>query len=436
MSRLFLRIYVRILLALGLAVFAAGLYGRETLDRAVERQLEQSLGGPARIARARLPADRPDDAELRRLLEGVFGLEVDVLDPAALPDAVRARLALGEVVAQVHGLHPPFVYVPLPWGEVVGAIGPLNEARPIDEKRGLVMLVAILGAVAVGLWFLVRPLERDLGTLATAARRLGDGDLAARARVAGREDAVGELARTFDEMAERIEALVAGQRELLRAVSHELRTPLARLRFGLELLSGDEDAGARVTRIRRLEEDIGELDALVAELLTWARLDAAAQVSRGDVDPRALVDEVVGALRLLHPSVDVVVEGDGGVVRVDPALARRAVQNLVSNAKRHASTRVRVHAEAVASGMRVVVDDDGPGVPEADRARILEPFVRLDEARTRDAGGTGLGLAIVTAIARAHGGGVEVGQAEAALGGARFVLVLKGPGEGSGASPG
>ena len=182
------------------------------------------------------------------------------------------------------------------------------------------------------------------------------------------------------------------QRRQLAFASHELRSPLARLRVSLELLAGDEALKERAAR------DLGELDALIGELLEASRLEALGKPDRGEtVDLLGLVAEEAAR-------TGAVVEGEPALVRGDPRLLRRLVRNLLDNARRHAAgADVEARVERVGEGARLTVADRGPGVPEAQRERIFEPFYR--PPGTPETGASfGLGLALVRQIARAHGG--------------------------------
>src|SRR5262249_33651026 len=189
-------------------------------------------------------------------------------------------------------------------------------------------------------------------------------------------------------MAERIESLVRGQRELLANVSHELRSPLARVRVALELLPRTPETEARFADV---VADLEELDRLIDDVLTAARLDSGTfPLHPDDVDVAYLLEGV--AARAAHDPLtdgkEVRVEADGvGIVRADAALLRRALWNLVENAAKYGAPPVVLRAERLPEAVVLSVEDDGPGIPAEARARVLEPFVRLDEARTPAARG-------------------------------------------------
>jgi two-component system sensor histidine kinase CpxA len=282
----------------------------------------------------------------------------------------------------------------------------LLEPRALGWRLGALLLV--VGALS---FWLARYLSRPVGALRQATRQLSGGDLAARVggRVGGRRDEIGELARDFDAMAERIEALVGSQQRLLRDVSHELRSPLARLSVALELArarSGEAAVGA----LDRIEREAGRLDELIGQLLLLQRLEAgSADDGPADLDLGELLAEVVADAGFEAAAV-------GREVRLEPSdpcrlpgrpeLLRSAFDNVIRNAAHHtpAGTAVEVGCRAVGDGLEVTVRDHGPGVADGDLERIFEPFYRVEEARERSSGGVGLGLAIAARAVRVHGG--------------------------------
>ena len=216
--------------------------------------------------------------------------------------------------------------------------------------------------------------------------------------------------------------------EMVSAVAHELRTPVARLRFGLEMTAEAQTDEARQKYLAGMDGDIDDLDALVDEMLVYSRLERGSpNLSFQQVELGALVDQVIGELAPLRPDVSVdrgecvVAEDGSGWADAEPQYLRRALSNLITNAMRHAERQVRVSFTINGQTARLDVDDDGPGVPEADWEKVFTPFLRLDDSRTRASGGHGLGLSIVRRIIYWHGGRSQVGHSE--LGGARFSLV-------------
>jgi signal transduction histidine kinase len=278
--------------------------------------------------------------------------------------------------------------------------------------------LALIAAVALGAWPLVRRVTRRLERLQTQVDALGAGDLGARVEVEGRDE-VAALAASFNRAAGQIARLVDAQRSMLAGASHELRSPLARIRLALELHARDPRPGLR----EQIERDVAEMDELIGELLLASRLDAA--VPPGplrDVDLLALVAEEAAR-------TGAIVSGEPVVVATsDSRMLRRLIRNLLENARRHgggAEVEASVRSVDASSRARAVlrVDDRGPGVPEAERERIFEPFYRREGARSEGAGGgVGLGLALVRRIARHHGG--EARCLARPGGGTRFEVVL------------
>jgi len=272
----------------------------------------------------------------------------------------------------------------------------------------LLALTAFVGALC---FWLARTLTSPVEKLRRVVRSLAGGDLAARVapRIAARSDEIGDLARDFDAMAARIEALVGAQRRLVRDVSHELRSPLARLAVALELARKRAGAGA-AGQLDRIELEAGRLDALVDQLLTLSRLEAAdTPAAHEPVDLDELVDRVAddAAFEASARDVQVAVEKSGGcVVNGDAEALRSALENVVRNAVHYSAAggEVRVAAAREGHSAAVRVTDAGPGVPEEQLQAVFEPFFRVEEARDRQRGGAGLGLAIAARAVRLHGG--------------------------------
>lgn len=422
MRALFLRLFGGLLLALTLALpivlFIILRQYAGTEEARSERNLRYTLNIIAERLRATADEDRPP---LLAQIAREAGLRVTLEPTEALDPALRARLADG---------HP---------AATMGMSGVLVVRRRLDAQQVIALhlpplalrysaqplLTATLGllTLAVGLMVAIWPIQRELQRLATAAERLGAGDLSV--RVGSRDKGpVGELARTFDQMADRIQRGMNEQKSLLHAVSHELRTPLARLRFGAALLEREQDPERRARQAADLDRDVSELDDLVEELLSFARLDQSGPPLRPEpLSLRALLDELAERDLPLYPERQITVDAaPEAVIFADRRLLSRAVGNLLINAARHASSQVLLRGARADGGWRIEVEDDGPGILPSERERIFLPFVRLEADRGRTSGGAGLGLAIVARIACLHGG--EVHAEASPLGGARLTLWL------------
>ncbi|MCA3790329.1 ATP-binding protein, partial [Burkholderia sp.] len=314
-------------------------------------------------------------------------------------------------------------YMPLADGSVLHA-HPI-EPPDLDIRIYAYMLLALATLFAVVLW--IHYHWRDIRRLQEAARTFGAGTLSTRVKLSGKSN-IYELSQQFNDMAARIEASIKQQREMMHGISHELKTPLARLEFGLALLAEPDETGRMRERRDALRRDVRELDELVTELLTIGRLEqGASELAPMEVVVDALIDSVAGNVANdvadRGITLDVSALGAPATHVCDPKLVARALLNLIRNGARYASHKVLLAAAADATGALVLsVDDDGPGIPAAERARVFEPFQRLDSSRDRQTGGFGLGLAIVRRVAQVHGGDVRL--EDSPLGGARFVITL------------
>jgi two-component system sensor histidine kinase RstB len=425
MDRLFVRIYLKLFASLLAAALLSGLWAIPRAQQVVQRNITASFAPVVALAATTLgeAARRGEDLEplLAKLRAGGLGAALLPREQVRLGLEAEAQLDRGEPVLRGPNsdLH---VYVRIPGTARVLREGPLLRANPVGGSRAAALLVAVLAGLLLGVHLLLRPIRRRLGALAEAAERLGEGNIQARA-VPGPPDVIGGLAGSFNRMADRIQRLFALQQELLLVVSHELRTPLQRMHFRLE--AARDPGPDREEQFIKLDRDIEELGSLVDELLTYARLKEA-DLDRERTDLRPMLAEVVAGLQPLPRSVTIQVESPETplLAAVDRRLLCRAVGNLAVNAARHARSRVRIGAALESGAVTIDVDDDGEGVPEAERDRIFEPFQRLATPRTRAGAGFGLGLAIVRRVAERHGGNVRALSAD--LGGARFRLSLPG----------
>lgn len=288
----------------------------------------------------------------------------------------------------------------------------------VDLAHLLSLMVLALGMTALGV-ALVAPPARQLRRLAQTARALEDGDLAARTEVP-QGGLVAPVARAMNAMAAQIQRVVGWQELMLQTVAHELRTPLARVRFVAQRVADATDEVERAAALATLDADLTELEDLVSSVLSLVRADHGAALERVPVDVDALVREILDRFERVHPNPSIALgyvgpAATGAWASVDPAAARRVLDNLLRNAVAHAQAEVRVLVVQEDTAILVAVEDDGDGLPDESRNLVVEPFVRLDDDRART--GTGLGLAIVKGLVEAHGHPVVLRQG--ALGGLR-----------------
>jgi signal transduction histidine kinase len=445
MTSLTLRIYLTVVLALALFATGAGwLFQRQVQSERgrFEEQASERVAAWGDLIQHSLPAaDADPGQQAEALREWSQRLRV----PMALDDAAGTRIGASESYLRRSELPgaPRGLAVPLDDGRTLWVMrAPLQAMRPDGMPRpggrggppgflpaflppwlhgaGLVVVLLLLFvAVAAGAYPVARRLTRRLNSLKDGVERFGAGALGQRVDASGRDE-VAAVAASFNQAAERIEALVRSHQSLLANASHELRSPLARLKMALSLLE-EVPAGAQRERLKaEIGTNIGELDALVEEVLLASRLDAQrADSALAAVDLIALAAEE-GArhgaeLQTAHATL---------VVPGDERLLRRALRNLLENARRYGGGEITLYARRVTDPSpraELRVCDRGPGVPEALRERIFEPFFRLPGHAERE-GGVGLGLALVKQIAERHGGQVRC-EAQAG-GGSCFVLSL------------
>lgn len=414
MQRLYLQFYVTILVVLAVFVGAAVLLWRVADD---DNRTPQYLDVAAELTGALLPDATAPQADQQRAIEGLqrklrfdialYERDGDMIAMAGKPpprfDPNRARTGWRR------GPGGPNFVLQLPDGRWLVARQVRERPNPIFWIAAALGLVAV--AVAIGSFPVVRGLGRRLERLKAGVDRLGGGDLGARVKVEGRDE-VAALAASFNRSAERIEALVAAHRLLLANASHELRTPLTRISVAASLLGDAADPRTRES----LKRDVAELDELIEQILLASRLEALpALEQREPVDLLALAAEE-------SSHYDVEVDGEPVTVSGDRTLLRRLVRNLVENAQRYGGgTPIEVSVRREDGCAVLEVTDQGPGVPEAERQRIFEPFYRLAGA-SESGRGSGLGLALVLDIARRHGGDAVCLAAEG--GGSRFRVDL------------
>ncbi len=434
MKKLFFYFYIYVVLAMVVLQFAFN----PVVEHYVEKYLGQQL-----------------NQYFRELVKGTFYLLIEDLrhypeqswqdrintlqprfaEPIALSsyremkfsDDELKQILEGRIIVQNEG---DLFHQKLKNSDYVLTLGPFPEFNPKMLPFNVLIwasMIIILGILAL-LWAL--PFWQKLRKLSTAAEAFGNGDFSARASIPQRSS-LADLADAFNSMADRIQLLINSHKELTSAVSHELRTPISRMRFGLEMHETASEASERRRYLTEIRRDVDELDTLVATLLTHARLDRitpdlllkehAIVPWLGHVFQKAEPRETP-----LHYQLEIRLESEDMLARFEPTFMEHAVTNLVQNAARYATEQVDLILEQNGNNCMIHVDDDGPGIPEQDRKRIFEPFIRLDSSRSRDSGGIGLGLAIVNRVMTWHGGQVKI--SDSPLGGARFTIQWPGCG--------
>jgi signal transduction histidine kinase len=451
MRSLYLRIWLTVVSVLGAFALVSGWFVQRHLEserQRIESAASERLGAWAELVQRSLPpADAAPEQQSTALREWSLRLRL----PMALDDAAGQRVATSDAYLRREadtgrrGLpvrlddgRTLWVMRPGargfgaggmrgPGGDAGRAPGERGPARSPDGRWpalllppqwppgvGLLLLLALLFvAVAAGAYPVVRGLTRRLESLQAGVERFGAGSLGQRVDESGRDE-VAAVARSFNLAAERIEELLRSHQRLLANASHELRSPLARLKMAVAMLP-QADATQRDALRHEAEANIAELDSLVEEVLLASRLDAGAwSLKRDSV-------ELLGLSAEEATRVDAQVSGAPCTVSGDERLLRRALRNLLENARRYGAGEIEIFVERVGVAAQLRVCDRGPGVPEAFRERIFEAFFRLPGHAERE-GGVGLGLSLVKQIVERHGGSVRCEARDG--GGSCFVITL------------
>jgi signal transduction histidine kinase len=444
LRHLYLNIYVTVVMVLMVFALVAMLIVRyHTAEQhgQIERAVihERMSAWVELLEHSLPPAEAPSTEQAQALLTWAQRLRMGI----ALDDAAGNRLATSalyeqrqtQLMAQEAAGKNAGSRFALSDGRVLwvvrgGGLRPLQGAgadypghprpMPSPEDRASVVfggLALLFVAIAAGSYPVVRRLTRRLEALQKGVEAFGAGHLGQRVSVDGRDE-IAAVAQSFNLAASRIEELIRANQSLLANASHELRSPLARLKMALAMLPTTSEQ-ARAALQAEIDRDIDELNGLVEEVLLASRLEAQTALSLERVDVLGLAAEecarvdaelVVGTTQAAAPEL----EGD-------ERLLRRALRNLLENARRYGGDEVSLHLETHTTALRLAVCDRGPGVPEAERERIFEPFYRLP-GHAEGAGGVGLGLSLVRQIAQRHKGSVCCEAREG--GGSCFVLTL------------
>lgn len=423
MLRIFVRFYLTLVVSfVGAIALAGSIYG-QVVQNVSDRYLNDIFRATVSLAQTEL-ADTPIErwnAKLENLeLSLPYPIKVEPLDAYALSDANRAALADGDIVM----LTDRYQFLQrVPDTGYMLTLGPIDYLYFLHEIQSFDYLMLGLAALFLGIpaFVWMRPLWRQLMHLKRVARQLGNGNLDARAKLP-EDSGVAELGAAFNGMADNLQSLIQSRRELLNAVSHELRTPIARLRYRLAMLEDGVADDARAA----MDRDIAAIDDMIEELLLYSRLDQASDLLRPepltlwpwlqDVVARHAEDFAHTHFQLDEASA----AAPALTADADAFYLERALSNLLRNAARYGQGEVLVRLGGDDAHCWLSVEDNGPGIPEAERERVFEPFVRLDHSRDRRTGGHGLGLAIVQRIMGWHHGQAQIDASP--LGGARFTL--------------
>ncbi|MBB5754390.1 sensor histidine kinase [Prosthecomicrobium pneumaticum] len=404
---------------------------RETLDAEIRGLAEQGrLGGLPAVIRTVDQRSRAPGASLYVVTDA----EGDVItgNVTAIAPALMERVGLDPVainyqrMADVASVNTALVQVlQLPGGYrmLVGRdISETQKFRDIVERSLFSIVVLMIGLALVSWFFVSRRVLKRIDSVAATSRRIMEGDLSGRLEITGTGDEFDRLAASLNAMLDRIEALLYGLKDVTDNVAHDLKTPLTRLRNRVEsALAGPERSDAYRAALEATIEESDHLIRTFNALLMIARIEAGSpDGSRAPVDLAEVAADVVDLYEPLAEEAGVAlsVEAEGAVtVEGVRELIGQALANLVDNAIKYAAGEegdlrtpaARIHVRREGDLAVVTVADNGPGVPEADRARVLQRFVRLEKSRSQP--GSGLGLSLVAAVARLHDGSITLDDA-------------------------
>ncbi|XVS65387.1 sensor histidine kinase [Actinosynnema sp. CA-299493] len=374
-----------------------------------KRDVDTALLEKARVAQ-QLVRQRVRGAELVNRLEG-RGVEVRLV----MPDGtVFGNEPDGEVANEVSRQ--------LADGSKITVYAEAAVITAARTRLRRLLLLAGIGALAVtvgAMLLVVRRALAPLDAMTTLARSIARGNRGHRLNPSRADTELGRTAAAFDDMLDSLEGSEERTKRFVADAAHELRTPIAGVQAVSEALMQTSSAEERERLNLLLVRESRRAGRLVDDLLALARIEAGLELHRERVDLLALAEAEVGRTQLLAPDFDIVAEGESAFVSGDPQRLAQVLANLADNARQATgpSGRVRLRVSRVGSFARLVVSDDGPGVPPEERERIFDRLVRLDEARDQRSGGSGLGLPIARGVVRAHGGELSCiapGQAHSA----------------------
>lgn len=407
MKKLFIQFYLLLFVCFLVMAMLVGLVYKFTAERAGRQSMDDLMKSSLYLMRSQLREIPPRD--WNKTIDNLdlnlsFKMHIEPMNTYQFDAPTLRRLRAGEIVA----LEDEYTFLQhIPRSHYVLVVGPIPYLFYLHEMRlfdiALLAFIGISLALPVFIW--MRPHWKEMLRLESAAQRFGQGHLDERIHF-DNASSLQRLGVAFNQMADNINALVASKKQLIDGIAHELRTPLVRLRYRLEM--SDNLSEAETVALNR---DIGQLEALIEELLTYARLDRPeVMLNSQSLDLADWLSERMDDIRFVHPEFTLEVQLPRNRTQgiADTRLMERVLDNLVNNALRYARERLRVSLWFEGEQACLQVEDDGPGIPADERERVFEPFVRLDPSRDRATGGCGLGLAIVHSIAHAFNGDVRI----------------------------
>ncbi|MCY7294709.1 ATP-binding protein [Alteromonas sp. a30] len=328
------------------------------------------------------------------------------------PEQVKSQFENDGYLILYNDNQQPEIYIPNDEG------GLYQIAYANKPKEGPLWLYSAIFFVTLGLAlaFWTWPLWRDIQTLESNVKTLNSDGTLPKLELSPRSS-LHIIANALAQLSDKVHSLLQSQKELSGAVAHEFRTPLSRLKFALAMVDDNSEIDAN-----GMQNDLNELENLVQEMLDYATLDSdGPSLSMAEISLHGLCEKLITKLEKSRQSPPIFMLFGGDITLMgDGYFIERAIQNVMVNAMKYATTQVQIHLQQDEQNVYVIVDDDGPGISPDDYEKIFDPFYRPDGSRSRDKGGAGLGLAIVARIQTWHGG--QYWAESSPLNGARFVL--------------
>ncbi|QBC43977.1 ATP-binding protein [Iodobacter fluviatilis] len=422
MRQLFLRFYLTVVVCFLASSFVIDELYQNLFENSNQHYLSDIFKTTISVIESSL-GDLPPSIwhdEVKRLKNKLpLPVEVETLNTYTLSKSNQLALINGDIIF----LENQDVYLHrIPHTELMVVLGPVPYLQRLNNFSWSDMVALLLICAALGLptWLWMRPLWRDLQHMARQSRQLGEGDFSVRVTL-NESSTLNSLGVTFNRMAHDVEELTASRKALIDAVSHDLRTPLARLRYRLEAIKSGASTSEQIIAIER---DLGQIDELIEEWLTMSTLDKPQlnlETQPIEILPwlRRQISEF-SSQSSFTPELINLLPGQTPYLEADSHYLTRALANLMSNSRRYGGSQIALTVQWENGWAQLHIDDNGQGIPELERQRLLQPFERLEVSRNRQTGGFGLGLAIVSMIMRGHGGSAAI--SDGPLGGARVTL--------------
>ncbi|CCN73485.1 ATP-binding protein [Vibrio nigripulchritudo] len=401
------------------------------VELAVLEAGKMAAKGPLHLLRRQileLPKEQREEG-LRKLTETLPVIATfEKIDSVKLSEEEQRKLLAGEIAAELSENDEIVFYALIEEGVVLKIFE--HNSTKLQLQFSSYIIMGIMACIAAGMFLWAIPLWRDLKRLAATTNAYGRGELQSRAKIS-RMSVVAQLSGSFNKMADNIEKLILGHRELTNAIAHDLRTPLYRLRFAFEMLNDNKLSDEQRAKYNGVvEKSIDDLDHLINQTLIlsrYSRVPSAEQIAPCILEP--VLRSEINHFQLEHPELSVSFQCSSllkeSEVIVDQRAMIRALNNLLANAARFAEETIQVTLERHPNNWVLIVEDDGIGIPQDMWQSIFDPFTQVNNEQRDTSTGHGLGLAIVKQIAHWHEGEANVSQSE--LGGAKFIITWNKP---------